>query len=130
MLTGIHHLAMTVTDVERSAAWYSELLDMVTVIGEDTDDVRYRVLAHPDSGMVIGLRQYPVTGSGDAFNEMRTGMDHVSIGVESADELTVWEAKLDELGATYTPATETPIGTVIVFRDPDNIQLEFWLPAG
>jgi len=122
-------LAFTVTDVDRSAAWYSELLGMVQVIGDDTDDVRYRVLAHPDSGMVIGLRQYPVAGSGDAFDEMRTGMDHVAIGVESADEITEWAAKLDELGITHAPPTETPIGTVIVFRDPDNIQLEFWLPA-
>jgi glyoxylase I family protein len=130
MLTGIHHLALTVTNVERSAAWYSKLLGMVTVIGDDTDDVRYRVLAHPDSGMVIGLREYPVAGSGDVFDEMRTGMDHLAIGVESADELTAWAAKLDELGVSYTPAIETPIGVVIVFRDPDNIQLEFWLPAG
>ena len=130
MLTGIHHLALTVTDVERSAAWYIELLSMVQVIGEDTDDVRYRVLAHPASGMVIGLRQYPVAGAGDRFDEMRTGMDHVAIGVESVDDLTAWEARLKKLGITYTPATETPIGTVIVFRDPDNIQLEFWLPAG
>jgi len=129
MLTGIHHLALTVTDVERSAAWYRELLGMVQVIGDDTDDVRYRVLAHPDSGMVIGLRQYPVAGSGDAFDEMRTGMDHVAIGVESADELAGWAARLDELGIAHSPVTETPIGTVIVFRDPDNIQLEFWLPA-
>ena len=30
----------------------------------------------------------------------------------------------------YTPIAETSIGSVIVFRDPDNIQLEFWLPAG
>ena len=130
MLTGIHHLALTVTNVERSAAWYCELFGMVTVIGDDTHDVCYRVLAHPDSGMVIGLRQYPVTGSGDVFDEMRTGLDHVAIGVESTDELTAWEARLDEGGVTYTPATETPIGTVIVFRDPDNIQLEFWLPSG
>ena len=130
MLTGIHHLALTVTDVERSAAWYIELLSMVQVVGEDTDDVRYRVLAHPASGMVIGLRQYPVAGAGDRFDEMRTGMDHVAIGVESVDDLTAWEARLKKLGITYTPATKTPIGTVIVFRDPDNIQLEFWLPAG
>ena len=129
MLTGIHHLALSVTDVEQSTAWYSELFGMVTAIGDDTNDVRYRVLAHPDSGMVIGLRQYPVTGSGDAFDEMRTGMDHVAFGVESADELTAWEAKLDQLGVTYAPASETPIGTVIVFRDPDNIQLEFFWRA-
>ncbi|MDQ1449420.1 MAG: hypothetical protein QOC79_2391, partial [Actinomycetota bacterium] len=33
-------------------------------------------------------------------------------------------------GIAFTPITDTPIGSVIVFRDPDNIQLEFWLPAG
>ena len=128
MITGIHHLALTVTDVERSAAWYSELLGMVQVTGDDTDDVRHRILAHPESGMVIGLRQYPAAGSGDAFDEMRTGLDHLAIGVDSAAAITAWETRLAELGIAYTPATETPIGTVIVFRDPDNIQLEFWLP--
>ena len=56
-------------------------------------------------------------------------MDHVAIGVESADELAGWAARLDELGIAHSPVTETPIGTVIVFRDPDNIQLEFWLRA-
>ena len=129
MITGIHHLALSVTDVDRSAAWYCELLGMVQVIGDDTDDVRFRVLAHPESGMVIGLRQYPSAGTGDSFDEMRTGLDHVAIGVDSADALAAWEAKLAEQGITYTPATETLIGTVIVLRDPDNIQLEFWLPA-
>lgn len=129
MLTGLHHLALTVSNVERSAMWYQELLGMVEVMGEDTDEVRFRVLAHPDSGTVVGLREYSA-GSGDAFDELRTGMDHVAFGVETAKELDEWEAKLEELGVIYTPAVETPIGTVIVFRDPDNIQLEFWLPAG
>jgi hypothetical protein len=58
---------------------------------------------------------------------MHTGLDHVAIGIDSASALTEWAQKLDELGVTYTPATETPIGTVIAFRDPDNIQIEFWL---
>jgi catechol 2,3-dioxygenase-like lactoylglutathione lyase family enzyme len=66
VLTGIHHLALTVTDVARSAAWYCELLGMVQVIGDDTDEVR-------------------------------TGMDHVAIGVESAVDLMEWEDRLDEL---------------------------------
>ena len=74
------------------------------------------------------LRQYSA-GSGDGFDEFRTGMDHLAFGVESAEELAEWETKLTSMGATFTPAAETPIGTVIVFRDPDDIQLEFWLPA-
>jgi hypothetical protein len=38
--------------------------------------------------------------------------------------------RLRELGIGFTPIAETPICSVIVFRDPDNIQLEFWLSAG
>jgi hypothetical protein len=38
-----------------------------------------------------------------------------------------FEQKLDELGAAYTPACETPFGPVVVFRDPDGIQGEFFL---
>lgn len=126
-ITGLHHLALTVTDVGRSAAWYADLLGMVEVFGGEGDDVRFKVLAHPDSGCVIGLRQY-TAGSGDSFDELRTGLDHAAFGVTSADELAGWEAALAERSIPFTPATETPIGTVIVFRDPDNLQLEFWLP--
>ncbi len=126
-ITGFHHLALTVTDVERSASWYSDLLGMVDVLGGDDDAVRYRVLAHPESGCIIGLREY-ASGSGDAFDEMRTGMDHVAFAVASAEELSAWEGELARRNVTFTPATVTPIGTVVAFRDPDNTQLEFWLP--
>jgi hypothetical protein len=37
-------------------------------------------------------------------------------------------AELSSRDIPFTPAAETPIGTVVVFRDPDNIQLEMWLP--
>ena len=73
------------------------------------------------------MREY-AAGSGDGFDEMRTGLDHVAFAVSSADELAAWEAELAKRQITYTPAAVTPIGTVVVFRDPDNTQLEFWLP--
>ncbi|MEY2423094.1 MAG: Glyoxalase/Bleomycin resistance protein/Dioxygenase superfamily [Acidimicrobiaceae bacterium] len=57
-ITGAHHIALTVTDVERSAQWYQELLGMQVVLQGDDETVRYRVLAHP-SGWIMGLRQYP-----------------------------------------------------------------------
>jgi len=127
-ITSVHHVALTVTDVERSAAWYSDLLGMVVVLAGDEDTVRYRVLAHPASGCVVGLRQY-TAGSGDAFDEMRTGLDHLAFGVTSAEELGAWESELSRREIRFTPAAVTPIGTVVVFRDPDDIQLEFWLPV-
>jgi len=126
-ITGIHHAALTVTDAERSAAWYSDLLGMAVVLSGEDDAVRFRVLADPSSGVVIGLREYR-DGAGDRCDEFRTGLDHLAFGVGSEDDLRAWEAELAGRDIAYTPATETPIGTVVVFRDPDNVQLEFWLP--
>jgi glyoxylase I family protein len=128
-ITGAHHLALTVTDVERSAAWYRDLLGLVRVLDGSDDTVTYQVLAHPDSGWVMGVRQYSA-GRSDTFDEYRTGLDHLAFGVSSREELDGWQEELDRRGISFTPAVETPIGTVVVFRDPDNIQLEFWLPLG
>jgi glyoxylase I family protein len=126
-ITGAHHLALTVTDVERSAAWYRDLLGLVSVFDGSDETVTFRVLAHPDSGWVMGVRQY-TGGSRDSFDEYRTGLDHLAFGVSSREELDDWQQELERRGISFTPAVETPIGTVVVFRDPDNIQLEFWLP--
>ena len=127
-ITGAHHVALTVRDADRSAAWYGELLGMQVVLQGDDPTVRFRVLAHPDSGWVVGVRQYPGHPDGP-FDEFRTGLDHFAFGVSSLQELQAWEARLEEMGVPSSPIAETAIGTVLVFRDPDNIQLEFWLPA-
>jgi hypothetical protein len=43
-------------------------------------------------------------------------------------ELDVWQQRLAELGIEHPPVTDAPSGsgTAFVFRDPDDIQLEFW----
>jgi len=128
-ITGGHHIALTVRDADRSAQWYADLLGMQVVLKGDDEAVRFRILACPDSGWVIGLRQYPGR-EGGAFDEFRTGLDHFAFGVSSLAELESWEQKLRAAGVPFTPIAQSPIGPVIVFRDPDNIQLEFFLPAG
>jgi glyoxylase I family protein len=128
-ITGGHHIALTVRDADRSAQWYGDLLGMQVVMKVDDDAVRFRVLAHPDSGWVIGVRQYPGREESD-FDEFRTGLDHFAFGVPSLAELESWEQRLRTAGIPFTPIADSPIGPVIVFRDPDNIQLEFFLPAG
>ena len=125
-LTNIHHVALTVTDADASAAWYSDLLGLSEVLRGDDETVSFRVLAGP--GIMLGVRQYR-THPADRFSEFRTGLDHVAIGVPSRADLEAWQARLEERGVVFTPIAQTPIGSVIVFRDPDGIQLEFWLPA-
>ena len=126
-ITGAHHLALTVRDVERSASWYVDLLGLVPVLEGTDEAVSFKVLAHPQCGWVMGLRQY-ADGAGDEFDEFRTGLDHLAFGVADRADLEAWEAELARRSITYSPMVETPIGTVVVFRDPDGIQLEFWLP--
>ena len=81
-MTGGHHIALTVTDADRSAEWYSGLLGMPVVLSGDDETVKFRVLADPGSGWVLGVRQYHGR-EGDGFDEFRTGLDHFAFRVES-----------------------------------------------
>ena len=128
-ITGAHHVALTVQDVDASAAWYQDLFGMQPLLQTDDENVRVRVLVHPDSGLIIGLREYPGHDDG-AFSEFRTGLDHIAFAVSSRDELEAWQDRIAEKGIPFSPIAESPIGTLVVLRDPDNIQLEFWLPLG
>jgi len=56
----------------------------------------------------------------------------VAFRVSSRDELRKWEERLDSYHITYRPAVSSRTitgSTVIVFRDPDGIQLEIWADA-
>jgi len=126
-IAGAHHVAFTVTDADRSAAWYQELFGMQLLLASDEEGVRIRILAHTASEWIVGLREHP-DQPGGTFDERRTGLDHLAFTVTSRGELEAWEQELERRGITYSPIRETPIGTVIAFRDPDDIQLELWLP--
>lgn len=127
-ITGFHHVVLTVTDVERSVTWYEEVLGFTTAVSRDSDDARLRVLVHPASGVLLGLRQ-PLAPVGDRFDELRTGLDHVAFTVGTADELRSWEEALARKAVAFSPTAATAMGSVIVLRDPDDIQLELYLPA-
>jgi glyoxylase I family protein len=124
-LAGIHHISFTVTDVDRSVAWYSEVLGLGQLMREDhPDDDGYAiVLGKPDWSLCVGLHTHPSNG-GEAFTESRTGLDHASFLVADRAQLDEWAARLDELGVERSPINDQDGYSVLVFRDPDNMQLE------
>ncbi len=124
-ITSIHHLALTVSDAAASAAFYRELLGLQDAWQHDDETIHVRLLG--GDGFLVGLRQY-VEHEDSRFSEFRTGMDHVAFGVESRDDLAEFEERLTGMGATFTPTADSPFGPVIVFRDPDGIQGEIFLP--
>ncbi|MFG1929161.1 VOC family protein [Mycobacterium sp. NPDC048908] len=132
-ITGIHHVSVTVRDLEASAAWYQRVFraDRVpmTFPHYEREDTGYGLLlVDPRSGLVIGLHTN-VGNDGGEFDEARTGLDHVGFNVASRAELEAWTAWLDELGVEHSGVRSGdqpfPFAT-LVFRDPDNIQLELF----
>lgn len=126
----VMYVGLSVIDARRSAEWYRKVLGMQTerenfgggAWPSDWDEV---LLLHPGSGLRIGLLQHP-SNDGTQFSEFRTGLDHIEFEVGSMRELEAWRRHLYELEIGYSGARPH----IVTFRDPDNIQLEFFCPEG
>ena len=135
-ITGIHHFSPTVSNTEASAQWYERVFRMnrvpVTFPHYGAEDEGYAVLLmEPRSGVAIGLHHHNAN-PGQPFDESRTGLDHISFGVAERADLDAWAGWLDELGIENSGVIDTDKPTpysVVVFRDPDNIQLELFYMA-
>jgi catechol 2,3-dioxygenase-like lactoylglutathione lyase family enzyme len=128
-ISGLSHLTLTVSDVEKSTAWWTELLGIQKLFEGVEDGITFTVNIHPDSALIIGLRSHE-SGPGDRFDETRTGLDHFAFHVDSRAELEKWASRLDELGITHSGIKDVDYGSIITFRDPDNIQAEFFAMPG
>jgi catechol 2,3-dioxygenase-like lactoylglutathione lyase family enzyme len=132
-VTGIHHLSITVRDIEASVAWYQRLFvaDRVPMKFPhyEREETGYGVLlVEPRSGLMIGLHTN-TANDGEQFDEARTGLDHVGLNVATRADLEAWTAWLDDLGITHSGirSGDEPFAfATVVFRDPDNIQLELF----
>jgi len=124
-LSGIHHVAINVQDLERSERWYTQVLNCQRLAPFQGDRFSRILMRHP-SGIVIGLTRHDDPEASAAFNERRTGFDHIAFQVADRAQVEAWIARFDELGVAHSELVHTPItgSYLVVFRDPDNIQLE------
>ena len=134
----IHHLRLTVTDVQRSREFYTSLLGFQIAAespppGDPAEAEAFRVLfggvVMIRGSLVMGLR--PMAPEGDRFDPDRVGLDHLSFGVASRADLEQAARLLDELGVTHGEIKPLPsFGIdVLSFEDPDGIQLELTAPV-
>ncbi len=118
----VHHLRLTVTDVNRAQEFYTTLLG-------------FQEIAPLPSGVLLGngtvllglgpAPEQPIPN--DRFDENRVGLDHLSFTVNSRDELDAAERLLTERGIPHGGVKDLgqDFGLyILAFRDPDNIQLE------
>jgi catechol 2,3-dioxygenase-like lactoylglutathione lyase family enzyme len=123
----LQHVALTVSDIDRSTRWYSTLLGTDPVLAEDEEGGRFHHVVYAlDGGTLLGLHTHQGRESKDRFDEQRTGLDHISFAVGSLAELEGWAQKLTDLGIAHDGIKRASYGNGISFRDPDNIALEFF----
>ncbi|MGW8889260.1 VOC family protein [Streptomyces sp. NPDC055749] len=128
------HIRLTVTDIDRSRAFYDKVLGLPVAfqLPPDADEKTREELSFLFGGVIyqlgdslFGLR--PV--SEDRFDEDRTGLDHLSFAVGDHEELESAVRVLDEEGVPHEGIKDIGAGYILEFRDPDNIALELFAPA-
>jgi glyoxylase I family protein len=138
----IHHIRVAVTDVERSKAFYTEVLGFEVAMDAPPppDDEHHEALTDSlqggvilmHQGMFFGLR--PVdeerVSASDRFDPFRVGLDHLSFAVPTRADLEAAVRLLDERGVDHGPIRELAvIGlSFLAFFDPDGIALELTAP--
>ncbi len=151
MLSATHHVSLTVSDIERSIAWYTEVLGLELVSRQRNDNAYTRaIVGMPDAllevaflalprrtpgapGIAFELIEYVrPRGQAPALTTNLPGVAHLAFEVDDVD------AALARLAAAGThpvnPAVEVDRGVnrgmrACYLRDPDGFTLELMQPA-
>lgn len=123
-ITALAHLSLSVIDLSRSVEWYTRVLGFVVDSEVEGATFRRARLRHAGAPFTLTLTQHD-EGSLDRFQETRVGLDHLAFLVPTVAEVEAFEKLLDEHEVPHSEVKwATPDVARIIFRDPDNIQLE------
>ena len=126
--TGVHHVDLVVSSIERSLPFYTELLgplgfhSVSEVVGERGETIWY--LGGP--GTAIGLRE--AQAESPPYDRYRIGLHHLAFEVESraqVDERAEWVVAYGlELESEPQEYAYIPGYYAVFFYDPDGLKLE------
>ena len=121
---GVHHFRLTVTDVDRSVSFYTRVLGFKKLM----DLSPGAFLSNGKVGLGIGPHPQPERAiKADRFDENRVGLDHMSFEVSSRAALDDAVRVLDGHGVPHSEIRDLGEAfgiCILIFRDPDNVQLE------
>lgn len=119
---GIDHVTLTVSNLERTKSFYEKLFQ--TQLAKHKDNSFHLLNVGIPVWFVQWEKQYPA----DRFDERRIGLDHIAYHLETLEELEKIVARLKNMGVK-TAGLERFQGKYpyVAFRDPDNIQTEFFI---
>jgi len=120
--SGLNHIILTISDLTRAREFYGRLLDFEL---KNIHDGFYFV----SGGVAFFFFPSSKPLPNDRFSEFRIGLDHLAFTAPSETALHALADKLIEAGVETKGVEVYFTGNkYVAFRDPDNIQLEYWLP--
>jgi glyoxylase I family protein len=95
--SGLNHIGLSVADLERSIAFYCDILGAELVwaprLGaSESSTWRFALIRLGHFG--VDLVEHAGNG-GEAFEPARTGLDHIGLAARSSDDLEAWARWLD-----------------------------------
>jgi catechol 2,3-dioxygenase-like lactoylglutathione lyase family enzyme len=131
------HLALRVSDIEATIAWYLEFTEL-ELLDRREDDAGYGAwLGHPDAGefpFVLVLAQFHAAT--DPFRPEPIArlapFNHIGIEVPTREEVDEVAARAEATGCLAMPAQwmPPPIGYICMLEDPDGNLVEFSYDQG
>ena len=142
----VHHVKVTVSDLDRSIAFYCDQLGFELIYQADREnlssydtimnmqDVKLRIamVTHPASGFMLGLIQFqnPATTAREIRNNY---LGHSSMALQVAHAQGEYERFLAAGVLMMSPPIEIvregrPVSIAFYLLDPDGIPIEIWQP--
>ena len=116
-MPAITHVAVTVTDLDRSEAWYTKVLGVEPVLDEDTGPFRHIVFAVGDT--LLGLHGFPdLVATTSPSTSAGPASTTSPSACASRDELVEWATRLDELGIAHGEIVDAGYGSGVVVPRP------------
>ena len=121
-IAGIHHITLICKSLERSTAFYRNLLGMRMVkqtVNHDDRDARHLFFGDEQGspGTLVTCLEYPQLEEG----AVGTGSTHhFALAVESEEELHAWRDYLTARGVSCTDVLDRDFFKSIYLRDPDG----------
>ena len=116
-MIGLRHAALFVKDIDRSLAFYRDLLGMQLEWRPDPDNI---YLTFGTDNLALHKREEePETGGAQT-------LDHIGLLVARADDVDEWARYLESRGVKLekTPRTHRDGARSLYFRDPDGILIQ------
>ncbi|MFJ5773391.1 VOC family protein [Streptomyces sp. NPDC093094] len=124
------HIGLNVTDLDRSLAFYRDVLGFA-VLGEGKEDDRRYAFLGDGEKLLLTLWQQ----AGEPFDAGRAGLHHLAFEAESVDRVRAYETALKTYGVEFAydgvvAHREGSSSGGIFFHDPDGTRLEISAPSG